>query len=263
MARTVLITGAASGIGRATAREFEDSGWRVYATDIEADDVDVGDIQMSLDVTEDEQVEEGVERVVDDEGRFDVLVNNAGDPLAGPVEEVDVGDARAQMDVNLHGPHRLVRAALPHMRRQRDGTIVNVSSVLGRVSLPGVGTYCASKHALEALSDALRVEVSEFGVDVVLVEPGGVNTGFEEETTDELEYEGPYEELNRRAEKAADRLMNGALASKPEDVGRVIRKVAEKDDPDARYTVGPLSKPLVASGLLPSKVQDIGKKLMF
>lgn len=258
-----MVTGAASGIGRATAREFEDAGWRVYATDIEEDDVEVGDVQLSLDVTDDEQVEEGVDRVIDDEGRFDALVNNAGNPLAGPVEEVDVEEARAQFDVNLHGPHRLVREVLPHMRRQRDGTIINVSSVLGRVSLPGVGTYCASKHALESLSDALRVEVAEFGVNVVLVEPGGVDTGFEEESTGELDYEGPYAELNRRAEKAAGRLMNGALASEPEDVGRVIRKVAEKNDPDARYTVGPISKPIVASGLLPSKVQDFGKKIMF
>jgi NAD(P)-dependent dehydrogenase (short-subunit alcohol dehydrogenase family) len=149
------------------------------------------------------------------------------------------------------------------MRERGDGTVINMSSVLGRVSLPGVGTYCASKHALEAMSDALRVEVAPFGVDVVLVEPGGVETGFEEGVEERLDFEGPYADVHENLEERAEDLMSGVLASSPQDVAEVVVEAAEADDPDARYTVGPASKPLVASSYLPSKIRDIGLRRLF
>jgi len=262
MERTVLVTGAASGIGEATARRFGANGWRVYATDLDADEVDAGDVALTLDVTDDGDAEEAVDRVVDETGRLDCVVNNAGNPLAGAVESTDAEDARAQFDVNLHGPHRLANAALPQMREQGDGTVVNMSSVLGRVSLPGVGTYCASKCALEALSDALRVEVAPFGVDVVLIEPGGVDTGFEEGVEDDLDLDGPYADLHRGLRDRADSLMSGVLASSPDDVAEKVVDAAEADEPKARYTVGPASKPIVASSYLPSRLRDLGLRLL-
>ncbi len=263
MERTVIVTGAASGIGEATARRFESNGWHVYATDIDDGNLSVGDERLHLDVTDSDEVDEVVGTVVDETGRIDCVVNNAGNPLAGAVEETSVEDARVQFDVNLHGPHRLARAALPYMREQGDGTVINMSSVLGRVSLPGVGTYCASKHSLEALTDALRVEVAPHGVDVVLVEPGGVETGFEEGVAESLDFDGPYGELYRSLERRVENLMTGLLASSPDDVAEKVVAAAETDDPKPRYTVGPVSKPLVASGYLPSKVQDFGRRLLF
>jgi NAD(P)-dependent dehydrogenase (short-subunit alcohol dehydrogenase family) len=255
MTRTVLVTGASRGIGEATARRFESNGWRVYGTARDADRVDVG-VPLSLDVTDDEGVRDAVERIVEDEGRIDAVVNNAGNSLLGPVEETDVEDARAQFDVNFHGPHRVVRAALPHMREQGDGTVVNVSSVAGRVASPGMGTYAASKHALEAMSDALRVEASRFGVDVVLVEPGPVDTGFVDDAVGHLDYEGPYAEVNEGLRYFAEDIIHGPLAASPDDVSKKIVAAAESDDPKARYTVGRGASLLAATEHAPSSVRD-------
>jgi NAD(P)-dependent dehydrogenase (short-subunit alcohol dehydrogenase family) len=255
MTRTVLVTGASRGIGKETARRFESNGWRVYGTARDAERVDVGE-PLSLDVTDDESVRDAVERIVDDEGRIDALVNNAGNSLLGPVEETDVEDARHQFDVNVHGPHRLVRAALPHMRERGDGTVVNVSSVAGRVASAGMGTYAASKHALEALSDALRVEVAPFGVDVVLVEPGPVDTGFADNELDHLDFDGTYGDVNEGIRRFVERGIHGPLAASPDDVAKKIAAAAEDDDPKPRYTVGKGSRLLAATESVPSCIRD-------
>lgn len=205
----VLITGCSSGIGRATAHRFLEEGWRVWATARDPDDVAglarAGCRSAALDVTDDEQVERVVERVVDRDGRIDCLVNNAGFGQAGAVEEVPVERLRVQFDVNVFGPVRLVQAVLPHMRTAESGTVVNVSSLLGRVVYPTRGAYAGSKHALEALSDALRMEVAGFGVDVVVVEPGAVSTGFDDRLRDtrDATLETPAYDRLRRVVDAA------------------------------------------------------------
>jgi NAD(P)-dependent dehydrogenase (short-subunit alcohol dehydrogenase family) len=260
MTRSVLITGASRGIGEATARRFEEDGWRVYGTARDAERVDVG-VPMSLDVTDEEAVRETVETVVDDAGRIDAVVNNAGNSLLGPVEETDVEEARGQFDVNVHGPHRLVRSVLPHMREQGDGTIVNVSSIAGRVASSGMGTYAASKHALEALSDSLRVEVAPFGVDVVLIEPGPVDTGFVDEVVETLDYDGPYAEVNEGLRRFAEDGVHGPLAASPDDVADKIVAAAEDDSPKPRYTVGYGSSLLGATEHVPSSVRDAAQRL--
>ena len=256
MTRTVLVTGASRGIGEATARRFDSNGWTVYGTARDAVRVDAADVALSLDVTDDEQVKQAVESIVNEEGSLDCVVNNAGNSLLGPVEETGVEEARAQFDVNLHGPHRLVRAALPHMREQGDGSIINVSNVAGRVASPGMGTYAASKHALEALSDALRVEVARFGVDVVLVEPGPVDTGFVDDAVGHLDYEGPYAEVNEGLRYFAEDIIHGPLAASPDDVAKKIAAAAESDDPKPRYTVGHGASLLAAAEHAPSSVRD-------
>ncbi len=173
--KTVLITGCSSGIGRATALAFADEGWTVYATARDPADIetleDAGCRTDRLDVTEQDDIDRVVDRILDEEGVISCLVNNAGFGQFGPLEDVPVEQVEKQYDVNVYGPHRLIRAVLPHMRREEEGTIINVSSVAGRVAFPGGSTYCGSKFALEAMSDALRAEVDQFGIDVVVIEP--------------------------------------------------------------------------------------------
>jgi NAD(P)-dependent dehydrogenase (short-subunit alcohol dehydrogenase family) len=176
---TALITGCSSGIGQSTARHFVDDGWTVYATAREEGDIADLDCRTDeLDVTSGADIDRVVDRAIEEEGRLDCLVNNAGYGQYGPLEDVPTDELHRQFDVNVYGPHRLTRAVLPHMRDREEGTIVNVTSVAGRVVTPGGGAYSASKFAVEAMSDALRGEIDRFGVDVVLVEPGPVQTGF-------------------------------------------------------------------------------------
>lgn len=157
--RTVLITGCSSGIGRTAAYAFLDEEWRVYATARNPADIetlgnagcDIG----TIDVRNTDDVKRVVDRIIENEGRIDALVNNAGYGQHGPIEDINDELFEKQFDVNVFGPHRLVREVLPHMRDREDGTIVNVSSVAGRISAPGMGPYSASKHALEGYSDSL------------------------------------------------------------------------------------------------------------
>lgn len=257
----VLVTGCSSGVGEATARLFREEGWTVYAT--ARDEGDLAELAAAgcetatLDVTDPEEPARVVERVVDETGRLDVLVNNAGYGQRGALEDVPTRKVRRQFDVNVLGPHRLLRAALPHMRAAEDGTVVNVSSVAGRVSTPGMGVYAGSKFALEGMSDALRSEVEPHGLDVVLVEPGPVETDFEARATDELadlDRTGAYDEVYRFFE---DRDAFGGLgASQPADVARVIHQAASCADPAPRYPVGRLAEVLLWARYLPDGLRD-------
>ncbi|MFB6298054.1 MAG: SDR family oxidoreductase [Salinirussus sp.] len=260
---TVLVTGCSSGIGRATAERFADEGWTVYATSRDPDDVadlaDAGCETARLDVTSGDDVERVRDRILEEAGRIDCLVNNAGYGQYGPLEDLPADVVHDQFDVNVYGPHRLVRAVLPAMRERGEGTIVNVSSVNGRIATPGNGAYAASKFALEAMSDALRAEVAGFGVDVVLVEPGPVGTRFQDRSTDSLEeaerrpaYEWVYDAF-------ADReVIDPAsfLAVEPEAVARTIHDAASVSDPDPRYPVGRPAKLLLLARFLPHRLRD-------
>ncbi|WP_232700995.1 SDR family oxidoreductase [Halobacterium wangiae] len=261
MEKVALITGCSSGIGDATARSLLDEEWTVVATARDTDDVaalaEAGCDTAELDVTKPAQCENVVEDIVDRHGRLDCLVNNAGYAQLGPLEDVPTRALHRQFDVNVYGPHRLVRAALPHMRNRGDGTIVNVSSVAGRVATPGMGAYNGSKFALEGMSDALRGEVSQFGVDVALVEPGPVETSFTERAerqVDDLDPSGVYETIYRFFEDAS--AVNGVGAVPPERVAEVITEAAVSTDPKARYPVARAGKYGVAARFLPSSWLD-------
>ncbi len=262
---TVLITGCSSGIGKATAQYFNDDGWTVYATSRDTDDIDdladEGCHTAKLDVREAEDIDRVVDRMVEEQnGRIDCLVNNAGYGQYGPVEDVPADKLHRQFDVNLYGPHRLVRAVLPHMRDRDDGTIVNVSTVSGRLAIPGGGVYSASKFALEAMSDALRTEVSDFGVDVVLVEPGPVTTQFsdrmERELNEGTEKRADYDWVYELIEDGSFVAGKSPLAVSPERVAQSIHDAAEVDDPDARYPVGRGAKLVLAARYLPDSIRD-------
>jgi NAD(P)-dependent dehydrogenase (short-subunit alcohol dehydrogenase family) len=262
---TVLITGCSSGIGRETARVFLDDGWEVYATARNPADVqtlgDAGCNIASLDVTEQDDVERVVERIVDEHGRIDCLVNNAGYGQLGPVEDVTVEAVEDQFEVNVFGPHRLVREVLPHMRQRQTGTIVNVSSVAGRIAAPGMGVYSGSKFAMEGISDALRPEVSEYGIDVVLVEPGPVDTAFSERADDEVNGDGiersdAYESLYSILNDTATIGGGGPGAVAPREVAETILDAANLTNPAARYPVGQMAKVLLFGRFVPATVRD-------
>jgi NAD(P)-dependent dehydrogenase (short-subunit alcohol dehydrogenase family) len=261
-APVVLITGCSSGIGRATAERFRDARWRVWATARDPTDItdlaEAGCRTAALDVTDEDAIESVVERVLARDGRIDCLVNNAGFGQAGAVEEIPLDRLRTQFEVNTFGPIRLAQAVLPHMREAGRGRIVNVSSMLGRVSYPTRGAYAGSKHALEALSEALRAETAGFGVDVVLIEPGAVRTGFEDrlhETESGLEGGESYERLRRLVDRAQRLSERRGMA--PGRVADAIYCAATVERPNARYVVGWDARlAILADRVIPARVGD-------
>jgi len=266
--KCVLITGCSSGIGRATAEAFLAADWLVVATARDVDDVadlaEAGCETLELDVTDPDQVARAVEETVEIGGAIDCLVNNAGYAQLGPIEDVPTRDLHRQFDVNVYGPHRLARAAVPHMRAQGDGRIVNVSSVLGRLAVAGTGPYAGSKHALEAMSDALRAEVEEFGIEVVLIEPGTVETRFVERTDGELPRQRTpaYEPLYELYEELKLIGGGGPLAIEPEAVADAIVEAATRSEPPARYPVGPVAGVALYARFLPDRLRDAAYGLL-
>ncbi|RLM96602.1 SDR family oxidoreductase [Haloarcula sp. Atlit-7R] len=257
----VLLTGAASGIGAATARAFADDGWTVYATDVRTafpEDIHERCRCLELDVTDEAQVEGVVDHIVEEAGRLDCLVNNAGYGVAGPVEDTGSGDVRKQFDVLVHGPHRLVQAVLPEMR-EHGGRIITVSSVLGHTASPGLGVYSAGKAAVESLSDALRIEVAGADdVHVSLVEPAWVDTGFADGALGSLRDEGRTPAYDETYEALEDGwvLTGGPLATTPETVAATVLAAATDTAPKARYPVGAFATFVRWTHWLPARLQD-------
>jgi NAD(P)-dependent dehydrogenase (short-subunit alcohol dehydrogenase family) len=255
--RAVLVTGCSSGIGAATAAHLAATGWTVYATarkvqtlaDLEAK----GCKTLALDVDDDASRRAAVAAVEAAEGAVGVLVNNAGYSQSGAVESVSDERVRAQFDTNVFGLLAMCRLVLPKMREQGWGKIVNVSSMGGRFTFPGGGVYHASKHAVEALSDALRFEVKGFGVDVIIVEPGIIRTNFGETAVREIDAGArdshPYGEFNQAVAAATaaayERGPLSKLGGPPEAVARKIEQAITAKRPRPRYTVTPSARVLI------------------
>ena len=242
MSKVVLITGCSTGIGRDLAQRLTEAGYRVAATARKADTLEdlPTALKISLDVTQPDAVNRAVTQTVETFGRIDVLVNNAGYAQFGAVEEIPVEKVEQMFDVNVFGTLRMIRAVVPHMRVQQSGRIINISSVTGKFCTPANGTYSASKFALEALSDALRLELALFGIHVVVIEPGMVKTHFHETLQDHARtiLTNP-ESLYRTLYQVNDELWAIAAKqeAKPEVVSRVIQRAIETRRPKARYQV--------------------------
>ncbi len=180
--QVIIITGSASGFGKATAEKLVAKGHIVYGGDINLEGNaylnKIGGYSLEMDVTDDSQVRAGIERIISEQGRIDVLINNAGYGEYATIENIKIDDLKHQFDVNVFGYARLQQAVLPYMREQGSGRIIIVSSVIGKFSLPMLGWYASTKHAVEGMADALRQEVEQFGIDVVKIQPGAANTGF-------------------------------------------------------------------------------------
>ena len=240
-----LVTGASSGIGKATALRLAALGFTVYAAarrvERMSDLADHGIRVESLDVTDDGSMVAVVEKIVSEQGRIDVLVNNAGYGSYGAVEDVPIAEARRQFDVNVFGLARLTQLVLPHMRAQRDGYIVNISSMGGKIWEPLGGWYHAAKFAVEGLSDCLRAEVAEFGIKVVVVEPGSITSEWATISADNLEAistDTPYRNQAKLIAQGLRRSDTSFLASEPDVVAEAIGKAVQRAKPRTRYPVG-------------------------
>lgn len=241
MKKTVLITGASSGFGKLVATKLLDEGHAVIGAarrvemmaDIEAKGARI----LRMDVTDDKSVEAGVAQVVKEQGRIDVLFNNAGYGVFGPIECVSMEDIQRQYDVNVFGMARLIKAVLPHMRKQRSGLIINTASMVGHIAFPVMGWYASTKHAVEGMSDALRMEVKPFGIDVVVIEPGPVRTEFDavgNATLEKLEQPEDYKPLAAAFGRYMAKLY--AKSPGPESTADAVVKAIRAKRPKVRYT---------------------------
>jgi NAD(P)-dependent dehydrogenase (short-subunit alcohol dehydrogenase family) len=274
--KAVLITGCSSGIGRATALRLAGAGWTVYATarrpetltELEA----AGCRTLALDVTDEQSMQAVVAEIERTEGAVGVLINNAGYSQSGAIETVPLEAVRRQFETNVFGLVRLTQLVLPKMRAQRWGKIVNVGSMGGRLSFPGGGHYHATKHALEAISDALRFELRGFGIDVILLEPGLITTEFGEAATAsmadvELTGDDPYAKFNTTVGAVTKGAYDGPMklfGGGPDRVAKVIERALKRRHPPARITITPSAKVTIAMRrLTPDRLWDAAMRSQF
>ncbi len=242
MSQVVLITGCSKGIGRDLAQKLAQSGYATVATARRVKTLEdlPATLKLQLDVSQADSVNAAVEKTIERLGRIDVLVNNAGYAAVGAIEETSDEQAQAVFDTNVLGVMRMIRAVAPHMRRQKSGRIINVSSFEGIRSVPAMGVYSASKFAVEGLSDALRFELAPFGIQVVLIEPGIIKTeaGGADHANSPASLSGansPYRDLYSRLNRYYTEGQRNQPG--PEAVTRVIQQAIESPKPKARYLV--------------------------
>lgn len=250
--KCVLITGATDGLGRASAILLAQGGYRVFAAGRSAEKRAQLDAlsrekgyaleTLPLDVCDDASVQHAVSHVLEKAGTIDVLFNNAGINISAAVEDLRLSDWRSQFETNFFGVLRMTQAVVPHMRARRQGHIIMMSSVSGFVTAPTQGAYSSSKFALEAMSNALRLELYPFNVQVILIEPGYIITGIQQASTElsrpylENTNSGPYAPLYARFLESVNR-SRAASEATPEDCARIVLKAVESGNPKARYTV--------------------------
>ena len=262
--RVILITGASSGIGYDAALILAGQGHRVYGAARRVELLeklrDKGVIPIKMDVTDEQSMADGIKSIIDAEGRIDVLVNNAGYGYMGAIENVTIAEAKRQLEVNVFGLARLTQLVLPYMRKQHSGRIINTSSVAGKAVIPFGGWYNVSKYSVEALSDALRIEVKPFGIKVVLIEPGGIKTDWGIIAADNLEASSQGTAYQESGLKMARLLKYGYTSkwlSNPMKVAKAISRAVNSKRPRIRYRLGAGSGLIVFfHALLPARWWD-------
>ncbi|MDQ3936692.1 MAG: oxidoreductase [Actinomycetota bacterium] len=262
--KVALVTGGSSGIGEATALRLQELGYTTYAAARRVERMEhlttSGIRPLAMDVTDDESMQSGVEQILAEEGRIDVLVNAAGYGSYGALEDVPLSEARNQVEVNLFGAARLTQLVLPRMRDQRSGTIVNITSMGGKIYTPLGAWYHATKHALEALSDCLRMELKSFGIDVVVIEPGGIRTewpGIAAEKVRAVSGTGPYAPQGNAVADSLASESTRRRSSPPELIAKTIGKAVTARRPKTRYAAGYGAKPMIfLHDVLPDRAFD-------
>jgi short-subunit dehydrogenase len=250
--KVILITGASSGIGKATAELLAKQGHVVYAAARRLEKMEdlkaFGVKTLQMDVTKHEDVVNSVETVIKNEGRIDVLFNNAGYGLYGALEDISIEDAKYQYDVNIFGLADVTKQVLPYMREQKSGTIINTSSMGGKVYTPLGSWYHSTKHALEGWSDCLRLDLKQFGIDVVIIEPGIIRTEFADVVSSQMKKnskEPAYSEYIDKVAKATQQTYAEGNGSSPDVIAELVLKAISDKNPKTRYVAGKLAKPFM------------------
>jgi short-subunit dehydrogenase len=250
--KTALVTGASSGMGKEIAKQLIADGMQVYvaARRVEqmADLARLGARILAMDISQEEQIRTAVATILSESGGVDVLVNNAGFGLYGAVEDIPVAEARYQFEVNVFGPARLTQLLLPAMRARRAGTIVNITSMGGKIYTPLGAWYHATKHALEGWSDCLRLELAPFGIRVVIVEPGLIETAFGEVVSKGMlarSGQGAYGEVTRAVTKSTQEAYGHGKYTSADVIAKVVSKAVKAGKPRTRYVAGAFAKPMI------------------
>ena len=250
--KTALVTGASSGMGKEIARGLIEDGFVVYVAARHVEKMDdlarLGARTLRMDISKDEQIQLAVDTIIAESGGVDVLVNNAGFGLYGPIEDVGIDEARYQFEVNVFGPARLTQLLLPAMRKKGAGTIVNITSMGGKIYTLLGGWYHATKHALEGWSDCLRLELAPFGIRVVVVEPGLIETAFGDVAADGLlkrSGSSAYAELTQAVANSTKAAYGHGRGTDPGVIARIVSQAVNAKRPRTRYVAGTYAKPMI------------------
>ena len=252
MDKIVLITGASSGMGKSTAKILLKQGCRVYGAARRISEMqdllELGMHVVALDLTNEKSIEACVETILTKEGKLDVLINNAGYGSYGAVEDVPIAEAKRQFEVNMFGLARITQLVLPKMREQKNGRIVNISSMGGKIYTPLGAWYHATKHAVEGWSDCLRLEVKPFGIDVVVVEPGGIKTPWGTIAANNLRKNsanGAYATFAKTVADGMEKTYTNNSLTNVDELGQIIANAAMVQNPKTRYVKGYMAKPAI------------------
>lgn len=251
--KIALVTGASSGMGKEIAKRLIKDGFQVYVAARQVEKMDdlarLGAVPLRMDISREDEIRAAVATILGQAGGVDVLVNNAGFGLYGPVEEIGIDEARYQFEVNVFGPARLTQLLLPAMRKKGSGTIVNITSMGGKIYTLLGAWYHATKHALEGWSDSLRLELAPFGIKVVIVEPGLIETGFGDVVAEgllERSGSGAYAKLTRGVAKSTKDAYGQGRGTDPRVIAEVVSKAVKTRKPRTRYVAGKYAKPMIA-----------------